>query len=252
MHNNLMFVNKLYSSILNRRLQTYLEDNHILVEEQNGFRSSRSCIDHIYTLITVLRNRKACGKDTFLAFIDFKKAFDSVNRDMLLFKLAKVGVCGKMYNAISSMYSNPQSRVILNEYQTEYFHCPIGVKQGDCLSPTLFAIFINDLANKIKATDLGIKLELGKNINELTILNILLYADDIVCLAEKEEDLQAILFETEQWCRKWRLEINLTKTNIMHVRNKKKQQLNLCFFLTKNQFPSARPTNTWVSISMRV
>ena len=135
------------------------------------------------------------------------------------------------------MYSNPQSRVILNEYQTEYFPCPIGVKQGDCLSPTLFAIFINDLANKIKDTNLGIKLELGNNINELTILNILLYADDIVCLAENEEDLQAILFETEQWCRKWRLEINLTKTNIMHVRNKNKQQSKFMFLFDKQPVP---------------
>ena len=66
-------VAKIYSSILNGRLQTYLENNNILVNEQNGFRASRSCIDHIFVLVSVLRNRKQLGKDTFLAFIDYKQ-----------------------------------------------------------------------------------------------------------------------------------------------------------------------------------
>ena len=57
------------------------------------------------------------------------------------------------------MYSNPKSRVILQNYSTDYFDCPIGVKQGDCLSPTLFGVYINDLANEIKSSGIGIKLE---------------------------------------------------------------------------------------------
>ena len=136
-------VAKVYSSILNRRLQIYLENNNILVDEQNGFRASRSCIDHIFVLVTVLRNRKQLGKDTFLAFIDYKKAFDSVERNLLLYKLAKTGINGRMYQAISSLYSNPRSRVVLNEYETDYFDCPIGVKQGDCLSPTFLLMTLH-------------------------------------------------------------------------------------------------------------
>ena len=140
-------VAKLYSRILNSRVQKYLESNEILVEEQNGFRSCRSCIDHLFVLVTVLRNRKLSGQETFLSFIDYKKAFDSVERHLLLFKLSEIGIVGNMYRAISSLYSNPRSRVILNEYETDFFQCPIGVKQGDCLSPTLFAIFINGNRN---------------------------------------------------------------------------------------------------------
>ena len=151
-------VSKVYSSILNRRIQKYLEQNKLLVDEQNGFRASRSCIDHIYVLVTILRNRKEQGKDTFLAFIDYKKAFDSVNRDLMFFKLASIGIYGRMYRAIASLYINPMSRVVLNEEETDFFSCPIGVKQGDCLSPTLFAIFLNDLAVQIKEAGLGINL----------------------------------------------------------------------------------------------
>ena len=81
-------VSKLYSSILNRRQQTFLEKNNILVEEQNGFRASRSCIDHILVLCSILRNRKALGLSTFLSFIDFQKAFDSIDRNLLFFKFS--------------------------------------------------------------------------------------------------------------------------------------------------------------------
>ena len=59
------------------------------------------------------------GKDTFLAFVDFKKAFDLVDRNMLLHKLAIIGIRGRMYTAISSLYKNPRSRVVLNDLETD-------------------------------------------------------------------------------------------------------------------------------------
>ena len=229
-------VAKIYSSILNKRLQKYLEKNTLLVEEQNGFRVGRSCIDHIFVMCTVLRNRKLLGKETFLCFIDFKKAFDSVDRNLLLFKLSKIGVHGHMYSAISSLYSNPKARVILNDYKTDYFDCPIGVKQGDCLSPTLFAIFINDLADEIKESGLGVSINIdnNENIDEYSLINILLYADDIVLFASNEVELQSMLSIVETWCEKWRLEVNISKTNILHVRGKRKNQSKFMFLFNRN------------------
>ena len=99
-----------------------------------------------------------------------------------------------MYRAISAMYKSPRARVILNEFSTEYFDCPLGVKQGDTISPTLFSIFINDLAAEIKASNLGITLD-----NNLS-LSILLYADDIILLAESEQKLQGMLDIVCDWC----------------------------------------------------
>ena len=66
----------------------------------------------------------------------------------------------------------------------------------------MVSIFINDLAIEIKNSNIGVILE------ENLVVNILLYADDIVLLAEKEQDLQSLLFIVEHWCKKWRLEIN--------------------------------------------
>ena len=162
-----------------------------------------------------------------------------MDRNLLLYKLSNIGVSGHMYSAISSLYSNPKSRVILQDYNTDYFDCPVGVKQGDCLSPTLFAIFINDLASEVKNSGVGLNLNIDNNDGniEITFLNILLYADDIVLFAENELDLQFLLNIVETWCEKWRLEVNLTKTNILHIRVKRKLQSKYMFLFNKRPVP---------------
>ena len=71
------------------------------------------------------------------------------------------------------------------------------------------------------------------DITETTIIRILLYADDIVLFAQNEEDLQSLLFVVEIWCQNWRLEVNLAKTNILHVRAKRKQQSKFVFLFGK-------------------
>ena len=73
--------------------------------------------------------------------------------------------------------------------------------------------------------------------DENTIVNVLLYADDIVLLAKNEEDLQSLLFLVENWCIKWRLEVNLSKTNILYIRGKMKSQSIFMFLLDKKPVP---------------
>ena len=81
-------IGKIYTSILNHRLNDYLENNKLIVEEQNRFRKHRSCDDHIFTLATIINNRNLIGKNTFCAFIDMSKAFDRVNRYPLFLQTA--------------------------------------------------------------------------------------------------------------------------------------------------------------------
>ena len=89
---------------------TYLESSNTLADEQNGFRSNRSCDDHIFTLNGIIRNHKT----VFAAFIDLQKAFDFVDRDMLLYKLLLNGVDGKIYFALKSICAGSESCVRIN------------------------------------------------------------------------------------------------------------------------------------------
>ena len=203
----------MYCDVLNRRLSHWAESNNLLSEEQNGFRKGRSCIEHIYTLTTLVKHRLKSKKGLFACFIDARKAFDRVDRSLLWLRLLQLGLNGHLYHAIKSLYRNVTSAVRVNGFLTDCFPVDIGVKQGCLLSPLLFALFVDDLANEIKSLGLGVRFAVGR-------LSVLLYADDIVLLAESEHDLQLLLDTVNVWCRRWRVELNRNKTQVVHFRTK--------------------------------
>ena len=110
---------------------------------------------------------------------------------------------------------------------TDWFNVTTGVHQGDPLSPTLLNLFINDLIVYIKS------LHLGVNIGDSLCISILLYADDIILLAQTEGDLQIILNGLNDWCNNWKLRVNLKKSNIIHFISgrRKCKKLNINFSL---------------------
>lgn len=99
---------KFYSSILKQQAS----NNSILVDEQNGFRKERSCLDNVFEWNSklVMQNRKS----KFATFIDFQKAFDLVDRQLLQYKLILNGIDANMYNAIFRLYLKTESCVRLN------------------------------------------------------------------------------------------------------------------------------------------
>ena len=105
------------------------------------------CIENIPHIIT----------PTFTAFIDLQKAFDFVNRDLLLNKILANGIDSKVFLAIKSLYSYTEACVKLpGGLYTDWFQTSFGVKQGDTLSPTLFSVFLNDLATIINDLIAGV------------------------------------------------------------------------------------------------
>lgn len=167
--------------------------------------------DHLSTLTNIIETRKLKGKSTFTAFIDFKKAYDSINRTLLFTKLNKMGLCGNMFQALLSIYKDVRCCVRLNGLITEWFSVDCGLKQGCNLSPILFNFFINDLESRISALDLGIDIDGEK-------ISILLYADDVVLICENEEDLQTILDTLHIWCKDNELNVNQEKSKVIHFR----------------------------------
>ena len=198
---------KIYANILNKRLTKWLEQNDILAEEQMVFRKDRSCLYHLYVLSTLIKNRKLQKRDTFKCFVDAKKAFDNANRDMLWHKLLQIGIKGTFLDAMKSLYDATQGAVKLGHYMTDIFPVKYGVKQWCKMSPTLYSVYINDLADDIRALIAGVELD------ELNIF-ILLYADDVALIAPDEQTLQKMLDCINSWYLKWRMTINKDKTKI--------------------------------------
>ena len=136
---------KLFTRILNNRLTEWAEEYAIYIEAQAGFRANMSTTDNIYVLHGLINHFKNRGNRLYCAFVDFTKAFDYVNRDVIWYKLIKIGVRGKILNVIKSMYEHVISRVKINNVVSEGFESNLGVRQGECLSPFLFAMYLNDL-----------------------------------------------------------------------------------------------------------
>ena len=204
---------KIYCQILNTRLSSWIEEHGHIAEEQNGFRPNRSCMDHLSALYNVISLQKDKKKSALICFVDAKKAFDNVNRSCLWYKLQRCGVQGKMLAAIQSLYQGVECAVRINSVLSNWFNVPNGVKQGCVLSPTLFALFIDDLAEDIKALQCGI--DIGNN----SQISILLFADDIALITDNEEKMQRMLNCLYNWCSRWRLSLNMDKTKIVHFRH---------------------------------
>ena len=94
-----------------------------------------------------------------MCFIDLKKAFDSVNRNLLWYKLQLYGLSGALLNNITALYKRVEYSLEINDHQTKYFEVKRGVKQGCVLSPTLFNRFINDLISFVQELDKGIAID---------------------------------------------------------------------------------------------
>ena len=182
-------------------MTTFLETNRVIVDEQNGHRSKRSCTDHLFTLNSIVQNRLNSKQNTFVCFVDIRKAFDNVNRDCLWYKLKKCGIQGKMLNAIQSLYQDVSYAVKVNGRLTEWFKVQNGVKQGCVLSCSLFQVYLNDLATEINRLNCGVKVN-----NDM--VSLLMFADDIALIAKSEPDLQMMLDVLARWCKQWKLSIN--------------------------------------------
>ena len=104
-------VSKLYSRVINNRLLAFCNICDILVDEQNGFRKDRLCLDHIFYLSSIIKNILLNNKPTFSCFMDMSNTFDWVNRDLLFLRLLQYGVDGKLYRTIKTLYRNNVSCV---------------------------------------------------------------------------------------------------------------------------------------------
>ena len=205
-------LSKLFTRILNNRLTNWAESYHVYIEAQAGFRSNMSTVDNIFALHGILTHLINKGEKLYCAFVDFTKAFDYIVRDIIWYKLIKLGINGKILNVIKSMYNNVKSKIKLNNTPSDEFNSYLGVRQGESLSPFLFAMYLNDLELELSTNGCH-----GIDIGTFKIF-LLLYADDIILFADSPEELQNKLDALKDYCFRWKLTVNTDKTKIIVFR----------------------------------
>ena len=160
------------------RVYEYLENNNYFAEEQGGFRRNRGTDFHIFNLHQVLYLRKAQNLGSIVAFIDLRKAYDKVWIQGLRVKLLRSGVTGRMYNLFKNMLASQSRRVRspTDQSLSQPFHIDQGLPQGAPESPVLFALFINDLIERLKQRGCGVQFANTRRPG-------LFFADDIALVA---------------------------------------------------------------------
>ena len=208
-------IGKIFTFILNQRLTKWADMMDKITECQAGFRRGYSTIDNIFVLHVMVQKYLCKSKGRFYCvFIDFSKAFDSVNHNLLLYRLCLEGIGGKMFNILKSMYQEVKSCVKAKQGRTDYFQCTVGVRQGCMLSPFLFSLFINELNVMLENSgNKGIQIT-----QELYDLFSLLYADDVIIFSDTPVGLQRLIRVLESFCTKWKLSVNLNKSQVIVFR----------------------------------
>lgn len=199
-------VGRLYGRILKKRIETEFSD----IEEQNGFRAGRSCMDNVFVLQQIIEKRKARSLPTHLVFVDLEKAYDSVPIKKLFESMTKVGISEVYIRSIWNIYRDAKALVKWGNNTSEKFTITKGLKQGCCLSPTLFKIYIKEALDAWRRRTRGMGIEVGE-----TNLTTLLFADDQIIIANDEEDADFMYRKLVEEYQKWGLTMNKKKTEYL-------------------------------------
>ena len=201
-------VSKVFEKLVNNRIVDHLEKCGLFSDFQYGFRSSLSTVD----LLTVVSDRIARAFNrsggTRAVALDISKAVDRVWHAVLFHKLKSYGISGQIFGLISFFLSNRWLRVVLDGKSSQEYPVNAGVAQGYILDPTLFLLYINDLPDDV-------------------ICNIAIYADDTTLYCKYDQafdlwqqvelasELESDLRDTVDWGRKWLVDFNAGKTQLV-------------------------------------
>ena len=188
--------------IVHRRVLAYFTDNNIISQYQYGFRKGKSTQQAIFDLTKYiysgLNNKKIVGT----ICLDVAKAFDSINHDILLYKMSKIGFSDNALLWFRSYLNRTQS-VKFDKTVSPELHVISGIGQGTIIGPLLFIFYINDIVSVIKH------------------LKINMYADDCILYTSGNDwnrmiqKIQPELLDVQRWYSANRLKINVNKSKVL-------------------------------------
>ena len=200
-------LSKIFEKLMHKRLSQFLSSNKIIVSHQFGFRPSSSTGDAVLEFLDRVYELLNGGKLLMPVYLDFSKAFDTVNHNILLQKIERYGIRGLSNNWFRSYLLNRKQYVSIGDSNSKINTISMGVPQGSILGPALFLMYINDMS-------------------QCSELDFIHFADDTTVVAS--DDTESGLFvkvnrglsHIDKWLSVNRLSLNIKKTKYMIITNK--------------------------------
>jgi exonuclease III len=204
---------RVFESWLGRRLDHLAETEHMRAISQCGFRRKHGSVDALFTLQHLIARARYQRQCLYVVFVDFRKAFDSVQRQHMLQRCRQLGVHGPFLHALERVYDNVMLQAHVAGQCGDVFATACGTKQGSELSPLLFGLFIEQLHELIQLKLPGA----GPVLGHLHVPD-LLYADDVALLALNDpHQAQQLLDCLDVFCQLFDMEVNLAPTKTCAV-----------------------------------
>jgi len=205
---NTAYTRKISATVINNILKTYAED--LLSQEQNGFRRNRSTTDNLFIMRQILEKCYKYDIEMHVLFIDFKQAFDSVDRQKIIQILQELRVPNKLVRLIKMTILTTEASVKIENLTSKPLVILYDVRQGDPLSATMFNLILDSVIKKSNLRgDVSLKLTL-----------IVAYADDVAPLARSLKALKEIFRKLQNEATLVGLNINEHKTKYVQIKRK--------------------------------
>ena len=207
---------KIFNKLLLNRIYRHIDP--LLRPNQNGFRRGRSTLPQILAIRRIIEECKIGNKSAAIVFVDFSKAFDSLNREALFHIIGLYGIPAPIIKAIRLLYDSSQSRVQTIDGYTDFFKTLLGVLQGDTLAPFLFIIVLDYVLGNCMSPDLGLTITPRQNrrVPAVTVTDLDV-ADDLALLSNTIQQAEKLLHDLEHASNLVGLSMNVSKTKFMTI-----------------------------------